>query len=206
MFNKISEIDGNSETEQTIFALEMEEHIASIRATLSDAMNQENLTKLLTMMDQADRIYITGGRASGVLATLFANILRYLDLKVYDLTFGVGDYLDRISMIEERDLVIALSFPRYTTQVIEGIQDLHEASVPIVLITDTGLSPAYPYADLVFHCPVASGGYFHCYAGCLALISAICRAAGVSRKKTSIERVRKLESHLLERGVFTDCS
>ena len=203
MSNKLSESDGAPETELDYFSQGTEDDVAAIRATLSDPVNRENLPKLLAMMDKAKHIYITGGRVSGMMAGLFANLLRYLGLKVYEVNFGVGDYLDRLSMVEREDLVIALSFPRYTAQVVDALKDLHEAGIPVVLITDTGLSPAHPYADLAFHCAVNSGYYFPCLAGCLSLISAICRAAGASRKGVATQHIRRLEGRLLEKGVFS---
>lgn len=201
IYNKIAESELQAEGND-YFALGQNEDVAAIQATLNDPLNQENLPKLLTMIDRAKHIYITGGRASAMLAGLFANMLRYLNLKVYEVSFGVGDYLDRLSMIERDDLVIAISLPRYTAQVVEALKDLKEREVPIALITDTGLSPAEPYADIAFHCAVNSGYYFPCLAGCQSLISVICRAAGASRKQDAGEHIRRLESYLLDKGIF----
>lgn len=202
MFNRLSESNRNTDEDGSFFAQTMEEDIEAIRSTLSDPVNRANLPKLLEMIEQAQHIYLTGGRASGVMASFFASALRYLDLKVHELTFHMGDYLDRAAMVGQQDLVIALSFSRYTTQVVDTLKDLHEAGVPIVLFTDTGLSPCYPYADLAFHCTISSGSYFLGYSGCLALINAICRAVGASRKDRTAEHIWKLENQLLERKVF----
>ena len=197
MSRKLSDSNDDS-----IFSLGMEEDFAAIQSTLSDPNNQENLPKLLSMMDRAKHIYIAGGRSSSSMASLFVTALRYLDYKVYDCSIGAGDYLDRLAMIEPDDLFIALTFPRYTAQTVHGIRDLHQAGVPVILITDTGLSPAHPYADLAFHCTVNSGSYFPCLTGCLALINVICRAAGAARKQQVSDHIRHLESKLLDQGVF----
>jgi DNA-binding MurR/RpiR family transcriptional regulator len=202
MFNKIAEGSSEAEPDNVYFSQSLEEDTAAIRATLNDPVNQQNLPQLLTMMDEAKNIYITGGRGSASMAGLFAKMLRYLGYKVYDLCSDESDYLDRLAMISKRDLVIAISFPRYTAQVVGGLQYLHEREIPIVLITDTGLSPALPYAKLSFHCSYNSGYYFPCFAGCLSLINVICRAASVTRKKEAAQHIRQLESLLLERGVF----
>lgn len=180
----------------------MEEDIAAIQGALTDPVNQKALETLLPMINRAHHIYITGGRASGFMAGLFANALRYLGLKVYEVEFGMGDYWDRLSMIEPEDLVIAISLPRYTAQVVDALRRLHEKEVPIALITDTGLSPAQAYANPVFHCSVTSGYYFPCYAGCLSLISAICRATGASRKEDAADHISRLERQLLDQGIF----
>lgn len=196
--NRLSEEDSSPDH----LSQGMNDDINSITATLTDPANHKALEQLLPMLDRAEHIYITGGRASGYMAGLFANALRYLNLKAHDVTFGVGDYLDRLSLIGPKDLVIAICLPRYTAQVVNGLKSLHQSGVPIALITDTGLSPAYPYADVVFCCSVTSGYYFPCYAGCHSLISAICRAAAASRKNEALDYVQNLERRLIMDGTF----
>ena len=158
--------------------------------------------KLLERMDQARDIYIIGGRGSAMMAGLFAKMLRYLKFKVHDLISGIGDLFDQAATIGPEDLVIAISLPRYTAQVVEVIKYLHQKEVPVVLITDTGLSPAHPYADLCFHCAMTSSSYFPSYTGCLSLISGICRAAGSTRDRETVQYARHLEKELLNRGIF----
>lgn len=200
IFNKFS--DPHSLGDPDCFSQANRESTAAIAATLSDPVNKENLPKLLNMLDKARNIYITGGRASAMLAGLLTNMLRYLGLKVFEVNTGIGDYLDRMSMIEKEDLVIAVSLPRYTASIVEGLKELREKGVPIGLITDTGLSPALPYADVTLYCSVTSSYYFPCLAGCVALIETICRAAAASRKSYAAEHVRELEQSLLEKGIF----
>lgn len=202
MFNMLEKNEGALDDDNSFFAQGLEDDMNAIRATLTDTGNREKLPELLEMINRAEHIYVTGGRGSAYMAGLLASTLRYLDLRVHEVTSGLGNYLDQLSVIGKDDLVIVLSFPRYTAQVVEGVRYLHEQGIPVALITDTGLSPAQPYADLAFHCKVLSGYYFPCYAGCLSLISVICRAAGSVRKKGAAEHVRQLESQLLERGIF----
>ena len=202
MFNKLSET-GEGDIENSFFAQGLEEDSAAIHATLTNPVNQQNLPEMLSMLDKAKNIYITGGRGSAIMAALFANMLRYLGYKVHDISTGVGDYLDRLSMVEKDDLVIVISFPRYTAQIVNAAKYLHEQGVPSVLITDTGLSPALPYANLSFHCSYDSNYYFPTFGGCLSLIGVICRAASATRKKEAAQHIRHLEGMLIDHGVFT---
>lgn len=195
-----NELPQNNDSD--VFAQNMEVDMASIRSTLTDPCNRNALEKLLNMIDNAQSIYITGGRASGYMAGLFTNALRYLGLKVYAVEFGMGDYWDKLSMIDRKDLVIAISLPRYTAGVVDVLRRIHDSGIPLALITDTGLSPALGYADPVFHCDVESGYYFPCYAGCLALISTICRAVDMRRQGGAHERITRLERELMDQGVF----
>ena len=202
MFNKLSET-GEGDIENSFFAQGLEEDSAAIHATLTNPINQQNLPEMLSMLDKAKNIYITGGRGSAIMAALFANMLRYLGYKVHDISTGVGDYLDRLSMVEKDDLVIVISFPRYTAQIVNAAKYLHAQGVPIVLITDTGLSPALPYASLSFHCSYDSNYYFPTFGGCLSLIGVICRAASATRKKEAAQHIRHLEGMLIDYGVIT---
>ena len=174
----------------------------AIQATMTNPVNHNALKALLPMISNSQHIYITAGRASSYLAGLLANALRYLGLKVYEVSFGVGDYWDKLSLIEKDDLVIAVSFPRYTSQLVDALEVLHGNGIPIVLITDTGLSPAVPYADTIFYCAVASSSYFPCYSGCLSLINTLCRAVGAHRKNTAAAHISQLERRLIEQDVF----
>lgn len=203
MYNKLSSSSaGDAQTVRSPFQQVLDEDIANIQSTLANPINQENMPKLMDMIQKANGIYAVGGRASAVLANYLASTLRYLGLQVHTLSGGVGDQLDQMFTIQKTDLVIALCFPRYTSFMIDGLKELHERNVPIVLITDTGLSPAYPYADLVFHCAVSTDGYFPCYASCLSLLSVICRSAGIHLKEKATDHIHMLEKSLLDYGIF----
>lgn len=202
MYNKLSQSAGDSAIEDSFFAKELDETMNAVRYTLSEQTNQHNLPKLLELMDRARSIYITGGRSSASMAALLASMLRYLGYKVYEVDPDVGSYLDYLSMIDREDLVIAIAFPRYTAQVVTALKNMHQTGIPIALLTDTGLSPAYPYGDVVFQCSVNSGYYFPDLSGCLALINVICHAAAASRQTEASKHIHRLETSLLDQGIF----
>lgn len=194
-----SEPDKNSSNP---FDLALADDINAVQATLTNPENREKLPMFLEMIEKANNIYLTGGRASGHLANIFASFLRYLGLRVHILQSNNGDYWDRLDMIGSDDLVIAISFPRYTAHVVNGIAALHEAGVPIVLITDTGLSPSLPYAAVAFKAEIASTSYVQCYAGGLALIECLSRAIAGHRKKEAAAHLQRLESQFAEQNIF----
>ena len=202
MYNKLSRSSMDMDTASSPFKQVLDEDIANIQSTLSNSINQENMAKLVEMIQQAKGIYAVGGRSSAILAHYLASTLRYLGLQIHTFSDGVGDQLDQLFTIQKTDLVIALCFPRYTSFIIEGLRELHERGIPIVLITDTGLSPAYPYADLVFHCSISTNAYFPCYASCLSLLSVICRSTGIALKGKATDHIHALEQSLLEHNIF----
>lgn len=202
IYNKIDgkpAVDGGN----SVWSMIQNDSLAAVQATLNDPQNQSSLTALLAQMRKARHIYVTGGRLSGTIAAMLAAKLRYLNLQVHDLSCGtVGDYIDQTALVQPEDLVISISFPRYTRRIVEGLEDLHRRGVPIALITDKGLSPAHPFADVVFHCETTSSAFLPCYLGCIALIDVICQAVCMEHRLEVTEYVRDLEKRLISQGVW----
>ena len=192
----------NSSVEDDFLQHTKTECISIVEDTLSAEANREALEKLLEMVKDAKRIFILGGRASGFIAGYFANALRYLGLQVVDVNMVSGEFWNNFSMIQKGDMMIAISLPRYTAQVVDAVVSAHDAGIPIALITDQGLSPALPYADTAFHCVFRSDSYFPNYAGCMALISAICHAISATRKDEAAEHIRLIRKYMGKQHVF----
>ena len=89
-----------------------------------------------------------------------------------------------------------------TPHAVTALEDMHRRGVPIALITDKGLSPVHPFADIVFHCATDSSAFLPCYTGCLALIDVICQAVCMEHRSEITEYVRDLEKRLLAQGVW----
>ncbi len=193
----------NKEEEETdnSFDIIYRQDSSSIAATMELEENRNQMPEAVRLLNHASHIYVTGGRASGVMARMLATMLRYLSLKVHELHLG-GDYYDRLTMAEKEDVVIAFSFSRYTTQVVDGLQYLHSKGVPIILITDMELSPAFPYATAVFHCDSVAQGYFPTYAGCMSLMYVLCLELSRNRSEKAVAHTRELENLLMETNVF----
>ena len=201
MLNKLSE-GPDTDDDGLLTAEELEEDISNIRSTLNDPHNRSSLPALVERIGRADHIYIIGGRASASMASILTNELRYLGLRVHDVSCNTGDYLDALSLVQKNDLLIAFSFPRYTASVLQGIELVRGCGAPIAVITDTGLSPALPYADLSLHCAITSNSYFTSLAGCLSLVNLICRSCAAARKKNAMNHISRLERLLLENEIF----
>lgn len=202
MCSGISNAHRSDDGGDSVFDTVMREDTANIEATLHSESNAENLSKLLSMIEKAEHIYTFGSRSSFIFGEYLANNLRHLGIKAHTISGGVNDCFDRTSVITPDDLVITFCFPRYSSGTIDLMKDLHERGIPQALITDTGLSPAYPFADAVFQCSISSDAYFLCYTSCMSLLSVICRAAAMHFKDTALAHASLLEKKLISHGVF----
>lgn len=177
-FNKSAE--SATEDKNNYFCQGMEDDVSAIQATLSNPTNMENMPKLLSMIKKADHIYVSGGLRSGGLAWFLAAGLRLMDLRAHHVEAGTTDYWQRIRMATPKDLVICICLPRYAPDAVDTLKKLRKQGVPTVVITDTGLSPVLPHADLAFLCSLPSTYYLPSCAGVMSLLDVICR--GVSHQ------------------------
>ena len=187
---------------EKLFQQEAETNSNNLKATLANEENIRNIAGFLKLLDGAKNVYVMGGRISGKLASMLAFLLRYMDLKVFEIELPSTDYLDKISYVEQGDLVIGFSFPRYTSQLVEAFRYFAERGINTVLFTDMGLSPAVPHSKLIFYCKISSNYYLNSYVACVVVIEVICQAAFVARGEAAKKHLDEMLELLGEHGVF----
>jgi DNA-binding MurR/RpiR family transcriptional regulator len=79
------------------------------------------------------------------------------------------------------DLLIAVSFPRYSRQALETVKYGKRMGSRIVAITDSPVSPIAQVADIVLLAGRRTATYFNSYTSAVTLVN--CLVAGVSLKK-----------------------
>ena len=67
-----------------------------------------------------------GLRASAPIAEFFVHYLKFIFPNVRVVTSGVSDVFEQLSRIGEGDLLIGISFPRYTSRSIEAMEFVKE--------------------------------------------------------------------------------
>jgi len=114
--------------------------IENINETLR-TLNIEKIKEISSKIKSANKVYIVGFRSSKVLAEYLAFYLKFIVANIELIPSGANDIYDELSNAAPNDLVIAISFPRYSTTTIDIVNFLKENKVPIVAITDSYDSP-----------------------------------------------------------------
>jgi DNA-binding MurR/RpiR family transcriptional regulator len=180
------------------------------RVMLNDARNIENLVpqipiadfeKAVTMILQAERVYVIGLRSSSSMALNFAIGLRQIRGNCQLLQPGVGDMVDQVAAITDKDLLFSICFGRYMRETLHTMDYARKINTPIITVTDTPLSPAAQRADLVFS--VRYGVWFYgASAALFSLLNALIAAVLVNQNTTAQERLEKLDSIIDEFEIF----
>lgn len=96
---------------------------------------------------EADTVYIVGVRRAFVVASYFAYALRNAQRRAF-LVDGVGGLIkEQGTSVRPGDALLAVSFHPYAEETKDIVQNAASKGVPVVLITDSQLSPLAPLAS-----------------------------------------------------------
>ncbi len=187
-FEMTGDLDDNQVLER-VFKADMQ----NIRSTMNE-LDVHAFESVIEKMLEARHIYVLGLRACAPLAQFFGHYLGFISGNIHVVTSGVSDVFEQIYKIGEDDLLIGISFPRYTARTIECMQYARSKGATIVGITDGPLSPLASVSDycLAAKCDMAS--FVDSMAAPFSLINAIVVALGQRRRSQVTESFGTLEN------------
>lgn len=153
----------------------------------------EEFRHFVKSMDEARRIVIIGLRSAYSLAVFLGMALEFLQRNVWVVQPGIGDMWDRLMGLRKDDLVIGISFPRYTKQTVDVLRYAKERGIKTLAISDSLVSPLAHYADHVLTARYEMESFMESFTAPLSLINAIVTTLGVHNKKSTMKSLRELE-------------
>ena len=175
--------------------------IQNIRSTL-DEIDLSAFEQAIDMIIQARAIYVMGLRASAPIAEFFAHYLKFIFPNVRVVTSGVSDVFEQLSRIGEGDLLIGISFPRYTSRSIEAMGFARQQGASLIAITDGPLSPLHSTADVCLMAKSDMSSFVDSFAAPLSLINALIVALGQRRRSEVSDYFEKMERIWSEYDVY----
>lgn len=190
----------NTDVVASVLQMDMEKIRIAIEKVDRGAFNAV-VDKLIA----ARHIYILGVRSSSFLAG-YLNF--YLHLIFENVTLvtsnSAGDILESILRIGPGDVLVGISFPRYSKSTVKGVQFAHDRGADVVAVTDSDVSPLYPLASAVLLARSDMISFVDSLVAPLSLMNALIVAAG-HRKDADIAQIfDRLEGIWDEYGVFGD--
>lgn len=164
----------------------------SIRNTL-DQMDQGMFLKVVEELLTAKRVFILGVRSASLLAQFMGYYLNYLLDDVRVVTSGVGDVFEQLIKLDEDDVLIGISFARYATKTIEGMEMAQNHGAKVIAITDSEVSPLCKYADISMFAPSQTTTFVDSLVSPLSLINALVVAVSINKKSEVTNHLQVLE-------------
>ena len=142
----------------------------------------------------AKNIYILGVRSSSYLAGFLSYSLRMIfDNVNFVQTTSGSEMFEQILNIGKEDVMVAISFPRYSKRIIKAVDYAKAAGADVIAITDSAMSPIATDADQTLLAKSDMASFVDSLAAPLSIINAL--VVAVSRKKQDelTVRLRRLE-------------
>ncbi len=173
-----------------------------IRKTLEE-IDRDEFYKTVDELAQAKSIYVIGARSAAVLTRF---IVFYFNIMVDNCkiihTTSTSEMFEQILNIGEGDIMIGVSFPRYSKQTVKALRYAHENGAKVIALTDSNTSPLAQFADhlLLAHSDMAS--FADSIVAPMSLINALISAVGMKKQEYVAKNLEHLEEIWDEYEVF----
>lgn len=184
----------------------LNQDIDKIRRTIEE-ISREDFDKAVDAIISAEHIYIFGVKSASYIASFLGY---YLDLMfgnviMLNTTSKTTNY-EKLFRITDKDVMIGISFPRYSTMAVDAMSFAHERGAHVVAITDSMVSPLVSTADSILIARSDIASIVDSLVAPLSLINALIVAMVIKRKDDVKETFAKLEQVWTEHSIYASNS
>ena len=180
----------------------MHRDVETINATV-ESIDRAAFTNVVEKLLAAEHVYIVGVRSSAFLAGYLNFYLRLLmDNVILVHHSAAGEIYEQMVHIGPKDVLIAISFPRYSNMVIHAVDMACERGADVIAITDNGMSPLMPYATEALFVQCEALSYVDSLAAPLSFLNALVLAVGYRRRQEVDETFSQLEQVWSKYDIF----
>ncbi len=173
-----------------------------IRHTL-DEIDRAAFESAVEKIGNARNIYIIGSRSAAALASFLSFNLRMMFDNVCHVEMSSGsEMFEQIMSIGKEDVLIAISFPRYSNRTVRAAQYAHNSGADVVALTDSAQSPLAPFADQVLTARSDMASFVDSLAAPLSIINAMVVAVSMAHHDEVSERLHRLEKIWDEYNIY----
>lgn len=176
-------------------------------AVLSTVLHndQQNIRKTVEALSQADfddvvgrllgarRIYVMGLRSAAPLAQFLYLYLHQILDEVVLVQNTLGDVFEEIARIGNRDVLIGISFPRYSTRTLEGMRFARQNGAQVIGLTDGEMSPLREVSDVCLCACTDMASFVDSLAAPMSVINALIVSVGLRRREELSAHFKRLE-------------
>ncbi len=175
-----------------------------IRYTLEN-IDEAIFEKAVDEIIKAKTIYILGVRSCAGLATFLGFYLNIIfdNVKVVN-TNSISEMFEIIHRIDKDDVIIGLSFPRYSKRILKALEFAQTRQAKVIAITDSKLSPIARYATHTLIGRSEMVSFVDSLVAPLSIINAIIVAISLRKKDEISANLESLEHIWMEYEVYDD--
>ena len=181
--------------DHNILSMVMQSDIEKIRLTLEET-DQTQFQRAVDAIVGARHIYILGVRSAAAIASFlgFYFTLIFQNVTIIHTT-SASEVFEQLLHVGPEDVVIGISFPRYSRRTVKAMQFAHDRGAEAIAITDSAASPLAPYSSITLLAKSDMASFVDSLVAPLSLVNALIVAIGrkknddLSRTFESLERI-----------------
>lgn len=191
-----------SKSNKDILTTVLEKDAETIKSTINGIdknIFEDAVDKILS----AKKVYIVGVRSANSLSSFLAFYLNLMiDNVVYVNSSTATETFEQIFRIDEGDVFIGISFPRYSRRTIKSMEYAYSKKATTIAITDSNSSPLTSFAtnSLIARSDMIS--FMDSLVAPLSVINALLVAISVKKKDKMITTLESLEKIWSEYQVY----
>lgn len=190
------------DSEQQVLESIFEKEIRHIQVTY-DNLDTEAFFQATDRIVNAKRVFIICGRSTRTLGSYFQHYLKVILDDVYFLDSFDGNE-EIFSSMNENDVVVGITFKRYTKRTLELVDFAHKKNAQIIAITDYVTSPIVKYANNYLLAETRTFKYIDSFVAPQVLVNAIISYVGKVKNMELEKRFNEYEEVCDALQLYTD--
>lgn len=168
--------------------------IDKIRKTLEEG-DRDEFYRTVDTLCAAKNIYVIGARSAAVLARFLSFYFNMMfdNVKLVHTT-STSEMFEQILNIGENDIMIGISFPRYSTHTVKAFRYAHEQGAKVIAITDSKASPLAEYADNMLLARSDMVSFADSLVAPMSVINALIVAVGMRKSDYVVKNYERLNA------------
>lgn len=179
-------------SQEEVLSTVLKADMQNIRSTI-DGIDNAAFLRAVQVISGARRIYILGLRSAAPLAQFAGYYLHYIFDDVRVVAAGSTDVFEAISRIEADDVLLGISFPRYSSRTIEAMSFARSRHAQVIGLTDGPMSPLHEVADICLSMRTDMASFVDSMAAPMSVINALIVALGIQNREALNARFKQLE-------------
>lgn len=180
---------GNTDILESVLEADMD----NLRSSLTE-IDRDEFARIVDAVVGAKTVYIIGVRSSASLAGFLSFYLNLISGNVRHVqTTTASELFEQIFRIGEGDVLIGISFPRYSKRTLKALNYAKSRGATVVSVTDSKSSPIAQAADLSLIARSDMASFVDSLVAPLSVINALIVAISMKRQSEVVETFERLE-------------
>ena len=188
--------------DQDLVSMVLQSDMEKIRLTLEE-LDRSAFDNAVRAIVSAKRIYIIGVRSSAAIAPFLGFYFNLIFDNVVNVTAGTAsEMFEHLLRVGEDDVVIGVSFPRYSSRTVQAMSFARDRKATTVAITDSEASPLAPICKYTLKARSDMASFGDSLVAPLSLVNALLVAVSRAKNDDLANTFQTLERIWEDYGVY----